>query len=121
MFSTLRTLLLALLVTSCASSPNSVNQVVVVETVVASVDAHEIELLVTSPLERAINGLMGVTEIRSRTIPGSSRIEVSYANAPSQQSLKQVESAVLAEWAKLEPFASKPVIAISSSTLHEDA
>ena len=97
------------------------SQVVVVETIVPIMDAHEIERLVTAPLERAINVLVGVTEIRSRTTPGSSRIEVLYASNPSQQELKQVESAVLAEWAKFGQLASKPMVAINSRTLHEDA
>jgi multidrug efflux pump subunit AcrB len=67
MLSAVRILLVSLLLASCANGPNSINQVVVVETVVASIDAHEIERLVTAPLERAIDALVGVTEIRSRT------------------------------------------------------
>ena len=117
MFSVLRIVLIAFLLVSCANSQNSMSQVVVVETVVTSKDAHEIERLVTAPLERAVNGLAGVTEIRSRTTPGSSRIEVLYARTPTQQALKQVESAVVAEWAKFSTLASKPVVAINSSTL----
>ena len=117
MSSFLRIALVSFLLASCANSQNSMIQVVVVEMVVASKDAHEIERLVTSPLERAVNGLAGVKEIRSRTTPGSSRIEVSYAGTPTPQALKQVESAVVAEWAKFSTLASKPVVAINSSTL----
>ncbi len=72
MFSALRTFLVPLLLAACANGPNSMSQVVVVETVVASGDAYEIERLVAAPLERAIHALVGVTEIRSRTTPGSS-------------------------------------------------
>ena len=93
------------------------SQVVVVEIVVASEDAHEIERLVTAPLERAIHVLVGVTEIRSRTTPGSSRVEVLYARSPTPEAVKQVEAAALAEWAKFSALASKPVVAINSSTL----
>ena len=42
MFSALRTLLVSLLLASCANSPNSMRQVVVVETVVASMDNSSI-------------------------------------------------------------------------------
>jgi multidrug efflux pump subunit AcrB len=117
MFSFLRIVLVSFLLASCANSQNSMSKVVVVETVVASKDAHEIERLVTAPLERAVNALAGVMEIRSRSAPGSSRIEVLCAGTPTPQALKQVESAVVEEWAKFSTLASKPVVAINSSTL----
>ena len=113
----LRTFLLSTLLASCASSQTSMGQVVVVETVVASQDAHEIERLVTAPIERAISLLVGFVEIRSRTVPGSSRIEVIYAGAPTSEAVKQVEAKVLEEWAKFSALASKPVITVNSSPL----
>jgi multidrug efflux pump subunit AcrB len=92
-----------------------------VETEVASQDANEIERLVTVPLERAIHSLTGFAMTASRTWPGSVRVEVYYAGRPTPEAAKQVESAVLAEWAKFSTFASKPVVSIEASTLHEDA
>ena len=115
MFSALRTLLVSLLLASCASSQNSMGQVVVVETVVASNDAHEIERLVTAPLERAIHTLTGFVRTESQTTPGSSRVEVFYAGIPTPEEIRQVESAALAEWAKFSALASKPVVSIRSS------
>ena len=93
------------------------DQVVVVETVVASQDAHEIERLVTAPLERAIHALTGFARTESQTTPGKVRVEVFYAGSPTLEAVKQIESAVQAEWAKFSALASKPLVSIRSSAL----
>jgi multidrug efflux pump subunit AcrB len=119
MFFIFRPLLLslALLLASCATSQNSLSQVVVVETVVATQDANEIERLVTVPLERAIHALTGFARTESQTSPGSVRVEVYYIGSPSPEAVKEVESAVLAEWAKFSTLASKPMVFIRSNAL----
>ena len=93
------------------------SQVVVVETVVASGTPEEIERLVAVPLERALHELAGTTEIRSRSIHGSCRVEVSYARTPASEVVKQVEFTALAEWAKFSALASKPVVSVSASAI----
>ena len=115
MHSAVRTLVVSLLLASCASSQGPMEQVVVVETVVASNDAHEIERLVTVPIERAIHVLHGFLKTESQTTPGSSRVEVFYAGVPTPEAIKQVESAAQAQWEKFSAFASKPVVSIRSS------
>ena len=115
MLSALRTLLVSLLLASCANGQNSMSQVVVVETVVESKDAHAIERLVTAPLERAIHTLTGFVRTESQTTPGSSRVEIFYAGTPTPEEVRQIESVALAEWAKFSALASKPVVSIRSS------
>ena len=114
MFSTVRMLMLSLFLVACASGPDSVSQMVVVETTVASNDPHEIERLITVPLERAIHTLTGFTRTESETTHGSCRIHVFYTRAPDPETVRQLESAVLAEWANFSAMASKPVVSIKS-------
>jgi multidrug efflux pump subunit AcrB len=93
------------------------SQVVVVKTVVVSQDAGEIERQVTVPLERAIHTLTGFARTESQTSPGSVRVEVFYVESPSPEAVKELECTVLAEWAKFNALASKPLISVRSSAL----
>ena len=117
MLSALRTLLVWLLLASCASGENSMGQVVVVETIVASQDAHEIERLVTVPFERAIHTLRGFARTESQTKPGHVRVEIFYAGSPPFEAVRKIESVVLAEWVNFSSLASKPMVSIKASAL----
>ena len=117
MLSVIRTLLVVLLLASCANGQNSASQAIVVETIVASNDGEEVERLVTVPIERAIHSLTGFLRTESSTTPGSSRIVIFYASTPTPSEVKQIESAVLAEWAAFSSIASKPVVSVKSSAV----
>jgi multidrug efflux pump subunit AcrB len=93
------------------------NQVIVVETLVANGTPEEIERLVAIPFERALRQLAGVTEIRSQSTQGICRVELSYASVPSAEALKQVESSALVEWAKFCALATRPVVSINTSAI----
>ena len=120
MLLTLRNLLPAVLLAGCALAAApvapSMNSVIVIEIAVPSVDAHEIERAVTVPLERALNGLPGVVTINSTSTWQRCRIELGYAGRPGRAAVEQVTALVLAESARFEVAASKPVISVGPAT-----
>jgi len=117
MFFTLRALLLSLLLTACALTPNSMNPVVVIEVVIANGSAEEIERSVAIPLERALHMLAGVTAVKSTSADGRCRVEVGYASSPTPEALEQVKTAAMAEWHRFSALASKPVVSVKPSAI----
>lgn len=95
-----------------------VGQVIVIETVVASQDAEEVERLVTVPLEHALHDLAGFALTESSAMPGLSRVVVTCADDPTAAAIRQIESAVELAWTKFSAVAAKPVVLVRSSRVN---
>lgn len=81
--------------------------------------AGQVELLVTQPLEQAINGATGVAAVRSNSIQGLSVVDVTFRNGEDPYRARQVVAERIAEAAgRLPANVSAPSLSpLTSSTM----
>jgi CzcA family heavy metal efflux pump len=68
-----------------------------IQTEAPGLDAEQVEQLVTSVVEQAVNGAAGVTTVRSESIPGLSIVQVVFAEGSDPYRARQVVAEAVAE------------------------
>ena len=85
-----------------------------------SMSQEEVELLITRPLETAMNGLPGITSIRSTSLQGLSNVNIIFTSDTDYYLARQFIAEKVSEaMAELPPGTTTPVIASMSSRLSE--
>lgn len=89
-----------------------------VQTEAPGLTAEQVELLITKPLEDAINGANGVASIRSESIQGLSVINVTFKEGAEPFRARQIVSEQLAQASARLPAGAAPTLSpLTSSTM----
>src|SRR5438094_9627404 len=84
---------------------------VVIQTACVGLSTSDVEQLVTVPIETALNGIQGLDDLRSRSVPQLSSIEVLFKQGTDQLQARQLVQERLAIVAPALPtWAAPPVI-----------
>src|SRR5438034_6677453 len=84
---------------------------VVIQTACVGLSTSDVEQLVTVPIETALNGIQGLDDLRSRSVPQLSSIEVLFKQGTDQLQARQLVQERLATVAPTLPtWAAPPVM-----------